>query len=684
FQGLFAGKVALLEERNPLGKSDNTGEMQDNLQKDNDNNYNSNTFLRARLLDLLVSDWDRHADQWRWADTVKGKKKFYEPIPRDRDQALYRRQGFIPNMVARSYILPNLQGFTARIPKAKFSLFKTQFVHQHMADQFSLEEWMQITKTFTAAITDSVIDDAFRHLPASAYALRGKELAEIMKLRRDNMPKAMEGFYKFINRRLDIEATDKNEFVEITGTEDGGLHISIKKINKDGEVKDILMAKNYDPSITKEIRLYLQNGDDSVILNNTTSRIKLRIIGGRGDKDYNIVASRRKVHLYDRPKSAHITGEKNRLITRISKDSMNTALIPVNLYNITQPLITGGFNLDDGIIFGLGVKHRQQGFRKIPYASENQLMASHSFSTKAYRIQYRGDWLEVFGKADLTIRGLIKAPDNTQNFFGRGNATVFDKSGDFKRYYRSRFATYQADVAVRYRGAKGSSFSIGPSIQIYRFNREDNVGRFILNKGLIGSYDSSNIERDKVHAGLVLQYINDTRNNKIFTAWGSYVSVRIQGYDGLNKNSRAFVQIIPEVAIYKSLNPRQTIILAERVGGGVTIGKTAFYQSLFVGGHENLLGYRQYRFAGQHSLYNNLELRIKLADMSGYILPGQIGFTGFFDVGRVWENGESSGKWHNGVGGGVYFAPAKILVLQLLAGYSKEGWYPYFTFGFRF
>ncbi len=30
--------------------------------------------------------------------------------------------------------------------------------------------------------------------------------------------------------------------------------------------------------------------------------------------------------------------------------------------------------------------------------------------------------------------------------------------------------------------------------------------------------------------------------------------------------------------------------------------------------------------------YNNLELRIKLADIANYILPGQLGLTGFYDI----------------------------------------------------
>ncbi|MCH5684523.1 BamA/TamA family outer membrane protein [Niabella sp. W65] len=103
-----------------------------------------------------------------------------------------------------------------------------------------------------------------------------------------------------------------------------------------------------------------------------------------------------------------------------------------------------------------------------------------------------------------------------------------------------------------------------------------------------------------------------------------------------------------------------------------------------MGGHDNLRGFRNYRFAGEHMLYNNLELRMRLAQIGSYILPGQLGATFFYDAGKVWVKGTASGEIHQGVGGGIYFAPANIAVFQLLAGYSKEGWNPHFTMGFRF
>lgn len=660
FVHLFANRVALLEEREPLGNSDNSIEMMDELRDDNDNSYNAQTFLRARLLDLLLGDWDRHPDQWRWVDTKKGKGKFYEPVPRDRDQALFTRQGFFPWLASRPAFLPTLEGFDDKIKRVKYSLIKTNFVNGYMASQFTLDEWMQITNEFVQSITDSVIDAAFSKLPPEIYAIRGKELSDKMKARRDRIPAAMKRFYRFINKKVDVLGTHKHEYFEITDTADNKLKITARKKNSNGRV---LFSNVYDPSVTKEVRIYLRQGNDTVVVNNASARTKLRIVGGVGEKSYSVVRSRKPVRFYEK----------------------DTSYVPVNLYNITIPLFTAGYNLDDGIIFGAGFKHTHHGFRKLPYASTQQLMAARAFSTSAFRITYRGEWLKLIGNTDFLLNAIARAPDNTQNFFGRGNATVFNKTGDFRRFYRTRFAIYQLDPAFRWRwDSSRVAFSVGPSLQFYRYDADENPGRLISFPSLIGSYDSAMVEKNREHLGIVMKFWVDRRNNKIFPSSGSSFRIRLKGYAGMNRYSKSFVQVMPEASFYLPMNKRGTIVVAERLGGGISLGKTAFYQSLFVGGHDNLLGYRQYRFAGQHSLYNNFELRVKLADFASYILPGQLGMTSFFDLGRVWEENDNSGEWHAGVGGGFYFAPAHMVVLQLVAGYSKEGWLPYFTMGFRF
>src|SRR5690606_4132135 len=129
---------------------------------------------------------------------------------------------------------------------------------------------------------------------------------------------------------------------------------------------------------------------------------------------------------------------------------------------------------------------------------------------------------------------------------------------------------------------------------------------------------------------------------------------------------------------------KNAIIIANRIGGGVTFGEPAFYQGLFLGGQGNLLGTRKYRYAGDHMFYNNFETRIRLAKVGSFILPGQLGVVGFYDLGKVWSKNYNTKTIHQTYGGGLYYAPAMAAVFQLVAGHSKEGWYPHLNMGLRF
>jgi hypothetical protein len=680
----FVNLVVLLEEREPLGKSGNSAKMKKNLLKDNENRLNGKEMLRARMLDMYLGDWDRHEDQWRWYDEDRGKDIRYLAVPRDRDQVFHLTEGLFPVMASKDYVLPTLRNFDAGLSHIKWLLYKTTFVNAYPEMQFSHAAWMKEAENFRQAITDSVLETALQRLPRPVYQMDHELLLQKLKARRERIPAAMDDYYRFIQKIADIRLSNKNERVQVEPDPQGGLQVSVQRINQAGEVKNELMHKTYDPQLTRELRIYLGNGHDSVLLHNGDSRIRLRIIGGDDPKYYHFGSLGKKISLYDKHNGSVYAGDLSAVKKHIADDSANTAFEPVNLYNIWMPLVTAGLNVDDGFILGAGFRFTgQEGFRKSPYAERQQLMVAHSFSTSAFRISYRGEWIKALGRADLTIHALALAPDNTQNFFGRGNETVYDRTGDYKRYYRTRFAVYQADPALRWRW-KQSAFSIGPSLYYYRFDEDDNKGRFINNTTQIGSYDSLTIAESKLHLGLAADYIQDKRGNPIAPRWGSYIHIRLQAYQGIGAYARSFAQLIPSVSVYKSLDAGSAIILADRIGGCLSLGKTTFYQSAFIGGEGNLLGYRQFRFAGQHAAYNNLELRIKLADLANYLVAGQFGITGFWDVGRIWETHDNSRKWHQGVGGGIYFAPASAFVLNFVMAYSPEGWYPYFTLGFRF
>jgi hypothetical protein len=685
FSKKFTNLVCLLEEREPIGNSDNTIKMERELIKSYDSRMDGMLFLRARMLDLLMGDWDRHEDQWRWAVTKNGKARMYVAVPRDRDQVFHVTEGVLPSIASLPWLDPVLENFDGNIPRVKWSIFKTRFMKQFPDAQISYDDWMKAANDFVKAETDQVLEAGLRRLPKENYSYRGAELLAKLKKRRDNIPAAMSEYYYFINRIVDLHTTDKDEQITITGTPDKGLRILIEKLNKDGQQKGTFMDMTYRPDITKEIRLYTAAGNDKVIIDNGTSPIKLRIVDSTDTKTFIVKQAVNKVKVYGPKDSTRFEGNVGRLSKHLSNDITNNIMLPTNLYNKWMPLANGAINADDGFLLGLGFKYTgYDGFRKRPYSTVQQVMVSHSFATEAFRINYDAEWIEAIGKADITIHTLIEAPDNTMNFFGRGNETKLNKFEGYRRYYRARFDTYNFDPALRWHTGKGSTFSFGPSLQFYRMDINDNVGRFIKQTSLINSYDSLTTNKDKAHLGFTAHYVSNKRNSDLFPSKGFYFDLNVTGYKGLNNYSRSFAQIKTEFTYYLRTDTSSKVVFSDRIGGGVSLGSPAFYQSMFLGGQGNLLGFLKNRFAGQHMIYNNLQGRVKLANIPGYILPGQLGLSGFYDVGRVWVSDEHSDKIHQGIGGGLYFAPASLTVLQVLAAHSDEGWYPYIAFNFRF
>jgi hypothetical protein len=686
----FSGTICLLEEREPGGKSDNFFTMLDRLNADNDNSFDSTTFLKARILDVFIGDWDRHRDQWRFRPEKFGKGIRYTGIPRDRDQVFYTNQGVFPYLESRPYVQPFFEGFNPKIRNVGTFLFTSTILNIRFLNQFSYEEWMKVTNEFVAAVTDSVLETAIQRLPFSAYALRHSDLLSILKSRRADLPRAMSAYYYFLNKSVYIQTTDKNELVEIRDTLKDAMQVDIFKLSKGDQIRQVLFSKTFFPAYTKEIRFFIGNGDDSIFIDNRNTPIKLRFSGRDGNKRFHLEGSNKKVLVFEKEGNSKFSGDDSRFKKHLSNDSANTAIVPGNLFNVFTPLIDAGYNPDDGVLLGFvgrftrGVDYTTTAFSTKKYSSFQQFGFLHSFSTRAFSAKYNAEWTHAMGSADLLIHASVYAPNNTQNFFGTGNQTAFIKSGDYKEYYRSRFSLYKLSPSLRWGNKKGDYIRVGPSLEYYTFDSADNVGRYIETNGAVQTYDSNTLSKSKLHGGLVFEYNHNRKDKQLLPGYGYEINIRMQGYAGLNAYAKSYAQLFTNFVYYKSIDRNEMLVLADRIGGGATIGNAAFYQSLFLGGQGNLLGYRQYRFAGQFMAYNNLEARVRLAQFANYILPGQLGLIALYDVGRVWQKQDESNQWHNGVGGGIYFAPAQLALIEFVMSWSPEGWYPMFTIGFRF
>jgi hypothetical protein len=119
-------------------------------------------------------------------------------------------------------------------------------------------------------------------------------------------------------------------------------------------------------------------------------------------------------------------------------------------------------------------------------------------------------------------------------------------------------------------------------------------------------------------------------------------------------------------------NPVKLVTVVAFGAGHIFSKNFEFFQAQDIGANENLHGFRKNRYAGKSMAYGSLEFKLKLFDVNSYILPGPLGLTAFYDMGRVWLGGEHSKQWHSAIGGGFYFIPFDRFVITASAGISGK------------
>jgi hemolysin activation/secretion protein len=131
------------------------------------------------------------------------------------------------------------------------------------------------------------------------------------------------------------------------------------------------------------------------------------------------------------------------------------------------------------------------------------------------------------------------------------------------------------------------------------------------------------------------------------------------------------------------LIPNGRLVLATKWKAHFNIGDDfEFYQAASIGGIDGLRGFRNQRFTGKTSYYQNTDIRFSLKKKRTRLLPMAMGLFGGFDYGRVWMPEMSSGRWHTSYGGGFFLNASDIISINTAIFASEDG--PRFTFGLGF
>ncbi len=704
YRSEFAGKLCLFEER-PEGNMtgfDNLGnaekvvssaDMREKLLEKQQHKVDQQALGRARLLDMLMADWDRHDDQWRWAAFKEGKETLYRPIPRDRDQVFFYQDGLFPSLTNRKWAIRKFQPFNPHIRDIAGQNFNARYVDRSYLTQLNRQDWLGIARSMQAQLTDSVLTVSVQALPASVAATQGPRLLHVLKARRDNLQRFAEEYYYLLAQEVDVVGTLDSDYFEVARLDNEHTEVTVfARKNGQKQADKVLFKRVFLTSETREIRLNGLAGKDEYQLSGNVKRGPLiRIIGGEDDDTITDQSSVRgwskKTKVYDTedrgektPDNQIVAGPDTRTFLTADKDAVFYNRKDFK-YNQLAPLLSLAFNPDDGLYLGTGVNWVRQGFKKQPYKSRVRY-AFNVASTGAYNSQLMVDFPQVIGKWGFMADFIIKAPDFLFNFYGIGNET--EKLSTDPNDHRLRFN--QIEVYPTFYRQLGSYVNLkaGPYWQVaFAGDEQTQVNDLLLQMGISNKFETRN------YLGGRFTFLFENKDRPHNPNRG--ISWLVDGsYNHSVERDREFGKLQSELSVYipVGIMPTRTT-LAIRGGGGVNLG--AFrdqdyevYQANFIGGLSNFRGVRRNRFGGDRSFYQNTDLRLKVFDFYNYVVPIEVGIIGFHDIGRVWATGEDSDKWHKSYGGGIYFSPLNAVTIVGNYGKSDDDEIFNVQFGFLF
>jgi len=670
----FRNLIAYVEYKHPesVKKSYDTEEVVKDMKHDHANSIDQQALLRARILDMYVMDFDRHEGQWDWGAVDKGNGKVYFPIPKDRDQAFYINQGVVPHMVQWAWLVPQLEGLKPKTKNIKRFNFAARNFDRFFLSGLSENDWKLAAEKFVSQMTDTTIEQAFEAQPAEIRNISADKIVKVLKERRKYLVSDVMEYYRFIAEIVDVYGSDKSELFEITRNDDGSVLLRISALEGEAGQQAKLYERLFDPNVTEELRLYGFGGEDKFVVNGNNDKIKIRMIGGKGLDDFENKGSSEGVILYDslRENNKVTGGFKNKMSNHPNANSYDLLYYK---YNQVIPFVSIGYNLDDGVFFGGYMKIIQHGFRKSPYRNSHTFTINRAIATKSFNFRYNADFIGALGyKTDLLFEADFKSPHIT-NFFGYGANSVYDKTKPGKfRYYWTRYRQGDFTLQLRKNFSSKVIMLLGPTFQLYKMDSTDekNSDRNIVQSPPDGINEAT-VFAGQSYIGGRFALIADTRDHPVLPNKGIFWNLTVRHLAGTNKASYDVTQLNTDFIFYLSLI-RKTAVLVNRTGYGHNFGDFEFYQAQYLGNEDNLRGYHKYRFAGHTKLYNNTELRIRLANFKTYLFPGSLGLLGYFDTGRIWADNDDSKKWLSGYGPGLWISPLSRLVFTATYAMSKE------------
>ena len=340
----FQGKLALLEEKyNSLAAR--TPDLADAVDFDGGEAMlkkvyhhpscfiDQPAFLRARLLDVWLGDWDRHEGQWQWARFEEaGGRVRYLGIPKDRDQVFFRfDDGVIPWLASRPFIAPQFQTFRNEYNNMAGLVFQARFIDQRSLSAMTRADFQRTARDLQRRLPDSVIDRALRRLPPAVFALEGARLGTALKARRATLPQAADEYYLTLAHEPTLGGTAEAErFVVHRYADSTTVRVYSKALSQLAAGDSLRFRRTYFSAETKELSLDGLGGDDIFEVTTAATRRPMPVLlyGGEGHDQLVMHGRSQRLKLFDEASDVTAAGslrpslpkKKHRAFNRLNDD----------------------------------------------------------------------------------------------------------------------------------------------------------------------------------------------------------------------------------------------------------------------------------------------------------------------------------------------------------------------------
>lgn len=645
------------------------------LRKDEKYKVDERAYIRARLFDMLLGDWDRHSDQWRWSEFEdENGNSIFRPIPRDRDQVFSKFDGFLLNTV-RSFVASTnlIQVYDGELKKLQWFNWEPLPLDRSLLENTNEGDWLEEAAYIQTNLTDAIIEKAFTNMPKEVQDETMNDIIKKLKARRGNLKDIAERYYKVLQGLSVLTGTDKDDHILIERKPNGITRVRIYRI-KNGKKGDLMVDKTYNKKESGEVWIYGLDDDDVFeVTGKAENPVLIRLIGGQNNDVYKI-KSGRGIHVYDHKTKKNTIEEKGGANFHLT-DNYNVNIFDYkkHKYNATSFLPGLGFNPDDGIKIGARFTSTKYGFKRNPFTNQHSFAANYYFATSGFEFLYSGE-AAVFNTVNLTFGAKFTSDNFARNFFGFGSDTPnFDDDLEFD-FNRVKLSEWMGYVGFVKRSHYGSNFS--GVLKFQGIEIDNTPGRFINAFQVVdGFFDR------KFFGTAQLAYVFESYDKKLSPSRGMMFNIE-SGYTlNIEDSDRGFAFLNSGIVFYNRLTSDKKLVLKTAASTQINFSDDfEFYQAAVLGGNTGLRGFRNERFAGRSSLVFNGDLRYRLEKFKTSFLPLQFTLYGGYDYGRVWISNDPNDAWQQSFGGGVIINSSNIINGDFALFSSDDGLR--FTLGF--